>query len=276
MKWSKEAEEAVAGAPFFVRRKIRRRVEETAAERGAAVVLMEHVNTARNKYLHNQEDEILGCKVETCFGPGGCPNRALPGDELIADLEACARDSGMKEFLKSKVSGSLKFHHEFKICTADCPNACSRPQIADVGLIGALVPEADPTLCTGCGECARACKENAIRLSENDHLMVIDKDKCLGCGQCVRVCPSGAIKSTAEGYRIMLGGKLGRRPQLARELGRIFSRTEALALVKRCIEHHKAHNTEGERFGEIINRTGLDFAEPVTKTPEDTPESNCC
>jgi dissimilatory sulfite reductase (desulfoviridin) alpha/beta subunit len=42
--------------------------------------------------------------------------------------------------LKKIVRGSLRIHHEFRISISDCPNACSRPQITDIGLIGACHP----------------------------------------------------------------------------------------------------------------------------------------
>ena len=28
----------------------------------------------------------------------------------------------------------LKFHHEFRVTVADCPNSCSQPQIKDIGI----------------------------------------------------------------------------------------------------------------------------------------------
>jgi sulfite reductase beta subunit-like hemoprotein len=31
-----------------------------------------------------------------------------------------------------------------------------------------------------------------------------------------------------------------------------------LAMVERCLDHYLEHNRKGERFGEILNRTGLD------------------
>ena len=31
-------------------------------------------------------------------------------------------------------------HHEFRVSLSACPNACSRPQIVDIGLIGAVTP----------------------------------------------------------------------------------------------------------------------------------------
>jgi pyruvate formate lyase activating enzyme len=43
----------------------------------------------------------------------------------------------------------------------------------------------------GCGACAEACPEGAIRWSE-DGAPVTDRHRCAACGRCVEACPSGA------------------------------------------------------------------------------------
>ena len=45
MRWTKEADKAVSKVPFFVRKKVRKRVEEEAARQGAAEVSLDHVHT---------------------------------------------------------------------------------------------------------------------------------------------------------------------------------------------------------------------------------------
>lgn len=44
--------------------------------------------------------------------------------------------------------------------------------------------------CTGCGQCAEACHNQAISLVENQP--VTDADKCILCGRCVDACVNGA------------------------------------------------------------------------------------
>ena len=86
-------------------------------------------------------DELKGWRVETCKGPKqGCANRAAPDDALAADLDAVFRGRDFGAGLRALVGGKLKHRHEFSVAVADCPNACSRPQIADLGLIGAAEP----------------------------------------------------------------------------------------------------------------------------------------
>jgi dissimilatory sulfite reductase (desulfoviridin) alpha/beta subunit len=201
------------------------------------------------------EDEVKGFQVETCFGPTGCPKRAVIFDGLPQKLEKKLLKRNLKEFLKKRVKGPLKMHHEFRISVSDCPNACSRPQIVDVGLIGACRPELSIKPCAQCGACVEVCRENAISL-KNDAPFV-DDEKCLYCGQCIQLCPTGTLKEAESGYRIFVGGKLGRHPRLATELPGIYQPEDALVIVDRCVDHYQHHCLKGERFGEILERAPL-------------------
>ena len=262
MEWDKDAEQAVAKVPFFVRKRVRKRVETEAQQAGAAVVTMAHVAACQQRYLHHQEDEVQGFALEACFGQSGCPNRIDTGEDLNQRLESLLRAQGLKEFMQSRVSGPLKLHHEFRVTMADCPNACSRPQIVDIGLISASLPKLTDSPCSNCGACLAACREEAITLAGPETGPQFDWQRCLACGQCARTCPTGAIAQGLTGYRILLGGKLGRHPQLGRELSGIFSAETTLAIIETCLTHFKAENRQGERFGELLNRTGLAFLAP--------------
>jgi dissimilatory sulfite reductase (desulfoviridin) alpha/beta subunit len=157
--------------------------------------------------------------------------------------------------LAEKVKGPLKLHHEFRVSISDCPNACSRPQIADIGLIGARRPHISSEECIQCGACVEACREGAIVLAGN--WPVIDWQKCVFCGQCISACPTRTLQDEKRGFRIQVGGKLGRHPRLAEELPEIFSEEETLKMVGRCLDHYQKHCRHGERFGEVLERTGL-------------------
>ncbi len=255
MKWSSEAEEAVKRVPFFVRKMVRKRVEEETASQGGCEVTIEHVRNCKKRYLNNMEDEVKGFQVETCFGASGCPNRAIDDPGIAERIEGLLGKKNLKAFFKGKVKGQLKMHHEFRVSISDCPNACSRPQITDIGLIGACRPEKSKEACSGCGACVEACRENAITLQGDGP--IIDFDKCLSCGKCIASCPTGTLNPGEKGWRILVGGKLGRHPQFGVELNGIFSSDAALIAIERCVDFFMKHNVEGERFGEVINREGI-------------------
>jgi anaerobic sulfite reductase subunit C len=257
MKWTAEAEDAIKKIPFFVRKRVRTRVEKEAEGEGKPLITIAEVKATQARFLSKMETDIKGYQIETCFGAGGCPNRANVGDGLMQKLETLLAEENLLEFLKKEVKGPLKYHHEFRITLADCPNACSQPQIKDIGIIGACVPEITQNPCSQCEACMDACREQVISLGTG--LPVIQRDRCLYCGQCIQVCPTGTLGVGTLGYRVLLGGKLGRHPRLAREFPGVFSEDSVLSIVKNCISFYRLHCRGGERFAEIF--TEKDFEE---------------
>jgi anaerobic sulfite reductase subunit C len=251
MKWMPEAEDAVKKVPFFVRKKVRARVEEEARIDGQDTVTLAVVQSARKKFLGNMRSEIKGYQLDACFGSGGCPNRAVESESLLAKLEQLLQQADLLGFLKQHVAGDLKYHHEFRVTISDCPNACSQPQIKDIGIIGACEPVAGDAPCTLCGECVAVCRDHAVRLDERAAKPVVDQSACLSCGLCTGACPTGTIAAGLRGYRILLGGKLGRHPRLAEPLPGIYSENEVLKIVERCIDYYKANSRDGARFAEL-------------------------
>lgn len=257
MKWTAEAEGAVARVPFFIRKRVKKRVEEEAERQGSPLVTLEHVKTCQQRFLQNMDGEVKGFQVETCFGPTGCPNAVVASPDLVQKLEKKLASRNLREFLKEKVGGPLKMHHEFRVSLSNCPNACSRPQIVDFGIIGALRPKISDEPCTLCRACVGACAEEAITLPEGCDGPAIDFERCLACGQCLQACPTGTLAEGEKGYRILLGGKLGRHPQLGRELPGMHSEEEMLNFLTRVLDHYQRNNEKGERLAEVLNQHPL-------------------
>jgi len=197
MEWTKEAKERIAKVPFFIRKRVKKSVEEETRRSNAKVVTVAHIQSCQKKFINRMEDEVKGYQVETCFGSGGCPNQAVSSETLVKKIETKLAQRNMKAFLKEKAVSPLKFHHEFRVSLSDCPNACSCPQIVDIGLIDTLKPlvtKEDP--CNQCGACVEICPEKAISLEENDPF--INQDKCLSCGKCIAVCPTGTLQANHQ------------------------------------------------------------------------------
>jgi anaerobic sulfite reductase subunit C len=254
MKWTKEAEEAVSRVPFFIRKRVKKKVEEEAEGCGDPVVTLDHVNTCQKRFLKNMDQEVKGFQVETCFGPTGCPNPAVDCEGVAQEIEQEILKRDLRTFLKERVQGPLKMHHEFRVSLSCCPNACSRPQIVDFGIIGAKQPKVTGAACTQCRACLEGCKEEAIHLEEGDEGPTLDFEKCLSCGQCITACPTGTLQEDFQGFRILVGGKLGRHPQLGKDLGRIHSKEEMLKVLNHYLDLYQNNCQKGERLGEILNR----------------------
>jgi anaerobic sulfite reductase subunit C len=261
MKWNQDAEDAVKKVPFFVRKKVISRIEKEAAIEGKTIITMVEVNATRARFISGMDSEIKGYQADTCFGQNGCPNRIVLSEDLLKKIEDLFKKEDILGFLRKNVPGNLKFHHEFRTSIAECPNACSQPQIKDIGILGASLPMTTDIPCTGCGACEEVCKENAITINAEEETAFIDLQLCVACGKCVSVCPSGTLMEKDKGFRIQLGGKLGRHPRLAKEISGLFSEEEVLDIVKKCIDFYKQNSTAGKRFAEIYCDSGFLKAE---------------
>lgn len=252
MKWTSDAETALKRIPFFVRMRVRARVEKEARDEGKQHITLTEVKATQARYLAGMHADIKGYQIETCFGSHGCAKRALPSDALLTRMERLIQSADILGFLKSRVPGELKFHHEFRLALADCPNACSQPQIMDVGIIGACVPETTQEACSACAACLAACPDQALAFGSDGRPPLIDLDRCLNCGQCLRACPTGTIAEAWSGFRVLLGGRLGRHPRLGRELPGIFSEDQVIEILQECLSLYKERSRHGERFSRLL------------------------
>ena len=177
MKWTPEAEKAIKKVPFFVRKKVRLRVENEARDKGKNRITPDDVKATKAAYLSNMSSEVKGYQIDTCFGSEGCQNRANKSGRMVEKIGDIFRNEDLLSFLKERVLGDLKPHHEFRVTVADCPNACSQPQIKDIGLIGARIPEITDKECSLCNLCVDICREK-------------DLSGCFSGG--IKSCDSGA------------------------------------------------------------------------------------
>jgi anaerobic sulfite reductase subunit C len=258
VEWTKDAETAVKKVPFFVRKKVRARIEAQVAAAGNTIVTLADVKTAQKRHFKKMSEDIKGYQIDTCFGSSGCPNRAVSSEKLLEQIEKMVAAEDLLSFLKHHVREDLKYHHEFRISLAECPNACSQPQIKDIGIIAALVPGLTDEACSGCKACVEACPDNCIHLEVTTEKPEIDLERCMSCGKCIQVCPTRTIQEQKRGFRVQLGGKLGRHPRLAMELPGVYTERNVLEIVRYCITFYKRNSRRGKRFAEIFKKSDVD------------------
>ncbi|WP_300457985.1 4Fe-4S dicluster domain-containing protein [Desulfobacula sp.] len=255
MKWSEPADQAIHKIPFFIRKKVKKKVEAYVAQKGKSRVDLSDVTELKKKFLSKggMEKAIKGYEVMTCFGGAGCPNTANACARLAADIENIFEQANILAFLKAHVKQDVKFHHEFRVALADCPNACSRPQIVDIGIIGSVLPGISHEPCSHCNACVDVCGEAAIRLDDKKDSVLIDDDLCLMCARCISVCPTGTLREKQKNFRVMLGGRLGRHPRLAMEVAGLHTHDQVLQMVKNCLEFYKKTSKNGQRFAHLLS-----------------------
>ena len=170
----------------------------------------------------------------------------------MAMLTGVMEQSGWESFLRAHIRGPLSRHHTFSIAVAACPNGCSRPHIADVAFIRAYLPVVTASRCSQCRLCAKACPDSAVTITSKGP--DLDAALCQRCGLCISRCKEQAIHCGAQGYRILIGGKLGRHPRLATELPGIFDEQECASVLNRAIIFYMEHYRPRLRFGTLVEQ----------------------
>lgn len=199
------------------------------------------------------------------FEPQGCRFNVVKDKKFVEQIISQIERSSWKKFMDSQKNGPLKAHEKLKISFSGCPNGCSRPHIHDLGIIGAVKPEVVAKHCLNCGICSETCREQAIS-SLND-IAQVDYTCCLYCGECVRACPEESMKVSQAGFRLVVGGRLGRHPCLARDLGMIFTKNQQARALDILLDFHRKGFETGTRLSQMIQDP--ERIRTVLKTIED-------
>ena len=190
--------------------------------------------------------------VKACRGPTGCSNAIHQSPEIIEAINSVFTRLDFDPFIIAKSSETLKIHQQFKVFVSYCPNSCSMPQIADIGIIFAGPVKVSNNPCSHCNACLMVCIEKAIRLDEKLGPEII-RENCLFCGKCAKVCPRETIINMPHKYRIMVGGRLGRHPRLATELPGIHSKKDAVKIVENSIRLFMENYPKATRFSDLFS-----------------------
>ena len=304
MEWDEEASSRLEKIPVFVRRMARSKIEKRASDNGKSVVTLEDVEDAKAGFMgtgsvksdkgvinanpfsldskagedkfeilkrsdeYSEEDGLPAMyTIEICRGEDvECPFLIAGIKGLRQKMKERLRETGFSKKLISRIDGKILPHQRLKIAIASCPNCCSMPQIRDFGVhVRATVSVDEDFECNGCGNCLRACKEGAIKItgmssepSENGKKVVtINYDRCVHCGLCAEVCPTGTIKMDRKCFRVMIGGKLGRHPRFADDLTGFADESEVLRALDVCVDALLNEKKE-KRFGELVRKIGIE------------------
>lgn len=191
-------------------------------------------------------------RMNVCRGIAGTCRFALEhGEDLAEKLREVLQRTGWNEYLLSRLSGKLFAHQQFSVGLAACPNGCSRPQIVDFGVILAAAPTVNQSVCTGCGGCIKACREGAVRHSPHAGIE-IDNGLCLGCKECRIACNFGAITFEQTGFRVLVGGRLGRHPRLGTELPGMYRADDVARLLAACLQELMKRDKPGMKLAAVI------------------------
>lgn len=146
---------------------------------------------------------------------------------------------------------------KFKIGISACTNNCLKTEENDFGIAGVVEPVWDSSVCTYCGICESICKEDAIKVHPDS--LEFFHDKCTFCGDCIEACPTGAWREKRKGFRISVGGKMGRHPKLGTVIFRIVEdKDEVIRLIGKTVDFFREFGNPKERFSGTLERVGID------------------
>lgn len=185
---------------------------------------------------------VVACKGTTCQY-GLCDTYAL--SEMIHE-----------RFYKGYET--VKLPHKFKIAVGGCPNNCVKPNLNDIGIIGQRLMKYDPELCRGCKKCAVE-KNCPIKVAAVQDGKLVVGEECNHCGRCTTKCPFKAVTPGEYGYRVVIGGRWGKKIAIGQPLNRIFtSEEEALSVIEKAILLFREQGKTGERFADTVARLGFE------------------
>lgn len=270
LPWDEAAEEALSKAPMVLRSMIRSKVEKQVLANGGGRVSLDDFRRAEEGFRGVASDKSLAQLKKNLPSPNepgvpmviisschnrlaGCRFPLIDTEEWRREVEKWVKRSDASERLRRRIqSDVILMHNKLKVSISGCPNGCSRPQIADFGIVGFARPEFDQELCTGCGECSMICPDRALSM-EGDHPS-LDADKCQGCRNCFEACPARCISLTRVGARLTVGGKLGRHPHLGERAG-VFARPgELTGEMDRVLNLYLKHGHANERLADFLIR----------------------
>ncbi len=200
--------------------------------------------------------------ISACIGNRVCP---------FANFDTTA--------LAQKIEKSIYPNdYHVKIALTGCPNDCIKAHMNDIGIIGNVIPAFEKNRCIGCEACVDTCHNRVTNcLYMEDHARAMDESYCIRCGECILKCPVAALTRGTTLYRIIVGGRTGKRnPRLADTFISGADETTVLTICKNLytfIGNHINRTMDKEHVGYIIDRVGYDIftqeiLEGITLNPE--------
>jgi ferredoxin len=189
--------------------------------------------------------------------------RAEPADrnfdpwELKPEIEGKLKELDITRIITNKLSlkRPISNHHKFTVSLAGCANGCVHPETRAFGLSGVVKPIINDNECSECYLCVDGCKQNAIILRRGRP--EINAAVCDYCGHCIKVCPKHVFEPKETGFRVFVGGRLGRFHHAGFVLFRITDKATVMKALSAVISLINDEATGEESITDIVKRLGV-------------------
>lgn len=232
-------------------------VSEVAEKYGRGYVHMTSRQGIEIPFIKFEDiEEVKAVLAEGGVKPGVCGPRvrtvtACQGSEVCPS--GCIDTYAIAQELDKHYFGR-ELPHKFKFGVTGCQNNCLKAEENDLGIKGGMVVSCNQDACIRCGVCVKACRENAVSLT--DEGIVLDTEKCTYCGRCVKACPTDAWEGES-GYIVSFGGLFGNKIYKGETILPIIKDKETLFRVSdAAIKFFEDNANPGERFRLTLQRVG--------------------
>ncbi len=216
-----------------------------------------------DEFFEEIDDELLVIKLcPARYGACTATKREMMRAP-IGPVKLIFKEQQFSRAIMAKTAIPLLTHNKFTIAITGCPNGCLSPYMSDFGIISLYRPEVQTDAqCTGCKACVKACRDNAVTLTESGPS--INYQKCLKCGECVKACRAQVIRQSATGYKVVAGGSGGRHPVIARTVSEQTDLEGILTILDKLFKLYKAEPATGDELSiyKLINRHGVEVLRP--------------
>lgn len=185
---------------------------------GLAILFGVVLGVADKKFAVETDERIP--LINDCLGGANCGACGYAGCNALAEAivageaapNACPASGAEKVARIAELIGVSAEAKEPMIarlaCMGDCESVTLRYNydgIPDCRIASNLSggPKMCTYACVGMGDCVKACKFDAITLTEKG-LPIFHPEKCTGCGACAKQCPRGAIMLAPKSSTVMV------------------------------------------------------------------------